>query len=254
MKFPRFFNWHFLLGLLYLGQAAALFFAEHAIKGLDLTFLSRNDLTGSLQTTYKAVYDLPLLAIFLVLMVAAGLIHFLLAFKPELMNLKQRFNPWRWSLIAIVCSLTTAVTALLLGISDLAYLLALILLMLIFSDLGLADEYLKTSPARAVRQFIGKKGIGRLSLQSLIVGLQKMAGLLAWGFIGLSLLATFLNTESLGWHYLIYALGLSLPLAVLVFSRLMRKQTFRQLTLEIASSCAICVLTSAWLWLTIFRG
>ena len=212
------FNWHLLLAFIYFVQIALFYYFidSDLYKSLDLVYLSQNLLTGELQTTVKTVYDLNLKHVLPIVLMVGGLLHLHFGLRKEMYQriVSQKVNIWRWLNGGIVLSLMLSLTALLLGIHNLTYLLLLGGSMLVFGWLGLLTEYIAVRAAteRGKTRQSRERVAAWSQLSGLIFSLQKITGLFAWLLVGASLLGgSVLAAESFGlWNYLIYLSGLLL--------------------------------------------
>lgn len=253
-------NWNLLLAFFYFVQAVALIFLIdlNLSRQIDVTFLSQNLLTGNLQTTVRTIYDVNLGQILPIIPLIIGLFHLVFGVKTKLYKqiLKQKLNIWRWLINGLIYGLILAFTAMILGITDIVYLLLLTGSMFTFSWLGLIAEYIKTSE---FKKTVKKSAVSRdktvvlEQLFKLIFGLQKLNGLIPWLLLSISLLSgALLATSTAVWgHYLVYVSGLLLLLFCVFNAGIYYKaiEERRYSSVEGTYFALNFIFISSWLWL-----
>lgn len=258
---------NFLAALLYFAQIVLviLFVDSGLYRSLDVTFLSENDLTGQLQTTLRSIYDIDLKHTLIVILATGGCLHLLFGFKAGdyAKTIKQKLNVWRWLVGGLMFGFIATVTAIVMGVADLTYLLMIFASMLTFGWLGLAAEYLHLhiDPGKSRSGAVEKKNSALRQVFGLIFSLKRVSGLFPWLMIGVSLVAGgMLASSTVGWqHSLIYFVGL-LPILVWLINishycgfgpASDAKDYSKSETIYLAS---LLVSTSAWVWLVALLG
>ncbi len=268
MNFKKCFNclnWNLILAVLYLAQGVLIYLLMDVTlsRPLDVTFLSRNVLDGQLQTTVKTIYDLDFRPVLLIVPSIAGLFHLVFGLKTRVYQgvLQRRINIWRWLIGGIISGLILSLTALILGVADLAYLLLLFASMLGFGWLGLITEYIKAcvelTKSKSVK--IQRKDKALRQLLNLVFSFKEVSGLLPWLLVGISFASGgLLATGTYGWqHSLIYLSGLLLVVVWLINSATDHTKTKKRRNYSAVESVYIFssfVFTSAWIWLVASLG
>ena len=255
--------WHALLALFYVAQITAivLFMEIELVRPIDVTFLSSNVLTGELQTTTKAIYDLRLghALIALLGLTAAWHLRFALGTRLQRHILEQKINVWRWLIGGLLLGLVAALTALVFGSNDLAYLLLLVALGMACGWLGLLREYLT---AQAAHRAAGARATAKLFWQitnKLVFSLQRVIVLLPWLLIAVSLIAAHFWAQAgiTREYYLVFAMGMGLAVAWLlnmVFSGRQFAHWRNYAFADTAHFVAHAILFSGWVWLLAMLG
>ena len=255
--------WHALLALFYVVQITAivLFMEIKLVRPIDITFLSGNALTGELQMTARAIYDLRLDQALITLLGLTAVWHLRFALGNKLQRdiLKQKINVWRWLGGGLLLGIVAGLTALVFGSSDLAYLLVLVALGMACGWLGLLREYMT---AQAVHQGTGSRATTKLFWQitnKLIFSLQRAITLLPWLLIAVGLAAAYFWAQSglTQAYYFVFAAGFGLALAWLlnmVFSGRQFAQWRNYAFADSAYFVAHAILFSGWVWLLAVLG
>lgn len=258
-------NWNLILAGLYFVQAIViyLFIDTNLTRPLDVTFLSENLLGGQLQTTVKTIYDLDFKSVLLILPSIAGLFHLVYGLKPQSYKkvLLQRVNVWRWLISGLMSGLVLALTALILGVSDVAYLLLLVVAMLGFGWMGLLTEYLKAhiEPAKKRSTKVEQKNEALKQLLGLVTSLKRMNGLLPHLMVGISLVSGYLlATQTYDWRYsLIYLNSLFLIIIWLMNAAADKdadKKPRNYSSIESVYMGSSLIFISVWVWLVALIG
>ncbi|MYB40316.1 hypothetical protein F4X86_03580 [Candidatus Saccharibacteria bacterium] len=257
-------NWHLILGFLYLLQVVLIFFLADSglFRSLDVSFLSHNSLTGAEQTAVKTLYELDLKHILLLIPVGLGALHLIFGFKKGFYKqvLKNRVNVWRWLIVGIASGLMLVTTALILGIADITYLALLGASMIGFSWLGIIAEHVQASvkPSRGRPAKAAQKDALPKQTLNLVMTRGKASGLLPWLVVGASLAAgLILGDDAFSWYHLfIYLAGICLIVVWLWNATYgtggKQARTYCAVETVYFGSAFVCI--SAWLWLVTLLG
>ena len=246
------------LALLYLAQAVGLVFVLGAdiVKRIDITFLSQNYLTNNYQETFKHLFDLPLLYPLLLILTIAGLFHLVCGLNVNYSRrvLERGYHLWRWIIFGGLIALIAALTALLLGSSDLAYLLLIIMSLKLFASISAVFEYLEAQESRQLKKLKLKDSFGPLKLAQIPYWWLKS---LAFGIcllIGFNLIAAFIwgSSRLEMTHYFVYLNSLLLIMSCLlnVFFHRRRIDNWRRYHwFEGSMLISHFFFISCWVWL-----
>ena len=255
--------WHAALAIFYVLQAIAilLFLDVGLERSLDITFLSHNLFTDDLATTVRTVYTLQIshaLAGILTLTAVWHLI-FIIGTKLRRYIVEQKINVWRWLLGGLLLGTIAALTALVLGNSELSYLLLLIVIGLACGWLGLLREYLV---AQESRQGNSNRAASQLFWQiatRLVFSLQRAGLIIPWLLIAISAVASYFwaRESVVAEYYFVFAAGFLLVLAWLLNTVLASRQFAQWRNYDFVDKAyfvAHGIFFSAWIWIIVSLG
>ena len=255
----KYLNWQIILACIYLlNVGAMIFFKLDIIRIIDISFLSRNFLTNNLESANRIIFELPVQILIFISLGLLCLYHLYYGLRLTKYSqvLKRGYNQQRCLVFGLSLALILVSTALILGISELSYLVVLLIVSLIASALGLINEYLATHKQASLVKIFKENPVCRRSPVKLIFILQKLSYLGVWLLLGISLLMSYLWADLTNfWLWgSIYLVGLLFYIVILIFNYLNLKsyRLFKQYSnFEGLQGLSLVIFITVWLWLII---
>ena len=253
-------SYNLVIAGIYLANLVAIIFLSQAFsRSIDISYISHHLLTDNLNVASRTVFDISIVYLLAVILAIGSLYHLFLALKPNFYQqlIDKKLNYFKWLTLGLMIGISLVVSALLLGINDLAYLLSLVLFSLVFAGLNIVSEYLVANKTKL--KTVLKIKIFKQDLLKFIFILQKLSSILILLVIGISLLAISLwsNVGSV-WIYLVIYLVCLLWLASLLainYAYVKDKPLLKNYAnLEIFQIGATAIFLVSWLWLVINFG
>ena len=144
--FDKLRSWNRGLVLLHGGQAIAMaYLAKDFRVPVDVSFLTFNEATESLDTASRTIADVPLAWILIAFLAMSAVAHAIIAgpwFNNYVSDLKQGINRARWIEYGVSASTMMVAIALLVGINSLALLVSIFMFTLLMNWTGYTMEML----------------------------------------------------------------------------------------------------------------
>ena len=241
----------------FINLALVIGLSQSLSRPIDMSFLSHHFLTDNLNPASRIIFDLSIVWILGIILALAGVYHLWMGLNPKLQSqiIDRGYNQYKWLMIAIIMSLVAVVTALLLGVSDLAYLLLICFSIISFAGLSLVGEYITAHKLES--QAKGSQKIFSQNLAEIVFILQKFTGSIAWMTIGLSLGGLFIwsNIANNWIYFFIYMVGIIWFISLLLanYLHIKKKGVFKQYRLvEVMHWGSTWLLVIIWLWLVMY--